>query len=424
MSKAIYWFRNDLRIEDNEPFNKAQELHEQVIPVYILDKDWLEGSQFGIEKMGAHRLRFLLESLVDLKNKLLQLGSSLHFRIGDPVEELGAIQKEFNCSKLYGQKASAHNEEKQEKQLMDLMPCSFLWGETLYHIDDLDFPVDELPEVFTQFRKAVEKKLKVRGVVETPIKLNAPEGIGTHIPSLRELDFEEPEKDDRAVLQFKGGATAGKERLEYYLWDQELLANYKQTRNGLIGGDYSSKFSPWLAHGCLSSRQIYWQVKKFEKYVKKNSSTYWLVFELIWRDYFHFVAKKYGNKLYLRQGILGEDKVEWGSDKLFHLWRDGKTKEPFVDANMREMNATGFMSNRGRQNVASYLMHTMKIDWRLGAAYFEKMLIDYDPCSNYGNWIYIAGVGNDPRGGREFNTERQKQMYDPKREYQELWAHS
>lgn len=424
MSKAIYWFRNDLRIEDNEPFNKAQELHEQVIPVYILDKDWLEGSQFGIEKMGAHRLRFLLESLVDLKNKLLQLGSSLHFRIGDPVEELGAIQKEFNCSKLYGQKASAHNEEKQEKQLMDLMPCSFLWGETLYHIDDLDFPVDELPEVFTQFRKAVEKKLKVRGVVETPIKLNAPEGIGTHIPSLRELDFEESEKDDRAVLQFKGGATAGKERLEYYLWDQELLANYKQTRNGLIGGDYSSKFSPWLAHGCLSSRQIYWQVKKFEKCVKKNSSTYWLVFELIWRDYFHFVAKKYGNKLYLRQGILGEDKVEWGSDKLFHLWRDGKTKEPFVDANMREMNATGFMSNRGRQNVASYLMHTMKIDWRLGAAYFEKMLIDYDPCSNYGNWIYIAGVGNDPRGGREFNTERQKQMYDPKGEYQELWAHS
>ncbi|NVJ46896.1 MAG: hypothetical protein HWE07_07200 [Cytophagia bacterium] len=141
------------------------------------------------------------------------------------------------------------------------------------------------------------------------------------------------------------------------------MANYKQTRNGLIGGDYSSKFSPWLAHGCLSPRQIYWQIKKFEKYVRKNSSTYWLVFELLWRDYFHFVANKYGSKIYQRRGILGEDKIEWGSEKLFHLWRDGKTGEPFVDANMREMNATGFLSNRGRQNVASYLMHQMKIDW-------------------------------------------------------------
>ena len=86
------------------------------------------------------------------------------------------------------------------------------------------------------------------------------------------------------------------------------------------------------------------------------------------------------------------------------------------------MNNTGFMSNRGRQNAASYLMHTMKIDWRLGAAYFEKMLIDYDPCSNYGNWIYIAGVGNDPRGGREFNIRKQVETYDPNGDYQKLWA--
>ena len=100
---------------------------------------------------------------------------------------------------------------------------------------------------------------------------------------------------------------------------------------------------------------------------------------MIWRDYFHFVGLKYGHKIYRRSGISGREKIAWGSDKLFDLWKDGKTKEPFVDANMREMNNTGFMSNRGRQNAASYLMHTMKIDWRLGAAYFEKMLIDYDP---------------------------------------------
>lgn len=89
---------------------------------------------------------------------------------------------------------------------------------------------------------------------------------------------------------------------------------------------------------------------------------------------------------------------------------------------MNELNRTGFMSNRGRQVVASYLIHRMRIDWRLGAAYFEKMLIDHDPASNYGNWLYIAGVGNDPRGGREFNIERQTQQYDAEGNYVKLWA--
>lgn len=423
MSRVIYWFRNDLRVEDNEGLKLAAERFDEVIPLYVLDEEWLNGTQFGIERIGVHRLKFLLESLVDLKQKLQTLGSDLHFRIGRPETIVEGLKKQFNCDRLLAQKASAHEESQQEERISQVIDSEFIWGETLFHLSDLNFPLNELPDVFTEFRKLVEKRSKVRPEIEAPLLIKSPENIGAEIPSLEGLGFEEPQTDERAVLQFKGGTMAGLERLNYYLWDTELLANYKQTRNGLIGGDYSSKFSPWLAHGCISPRQIYWQVKNFEKYVKKNSSTYWLIFELIWRDYFHFVAKKYGEKLFLRQGILGEDKIDWGSDKLFHLWRDGRTKEPFVDANMREMNATGFMSNRGRQNVASYLMHNMKIDWRLGAAYFEKMLIDYDPCSNYGNWIYIAGVGNDPRGGREFNIDRQKEMYDPLGEYQNLWSH-
>lgn len=423
MSRVIYWFRNDLRIEDNEGLKLAVERFDEVIPLYVLDEEWLNGTQFGIERIGVHRLKFLLESLVDLKQKLQTLGSELHFRIGRPEDIIEALKKQFNCDRLLAQKASAHEESQQEERISQVIDSEFIWGETLFHISDLNFHLQDLPDVFTEFRKLVEKRSKVRPEIEAPLLIKSPENMGTEIPSLEGLGFEEPQTDERAVLQFKGGTMAGLERLNYYLWDTELLANYKQTRNGLIGGDYSSKFSPWLAHGCISPRQIYWQVKNFEKYVKKNSSTYWLIFELIWRDYFHFVAKKYGEKLFLRQGILGEDKIDWGSDKLFHLWRDGRTKEPFVDANMREMNATGFMSNRGRQNVASYLMHNMRIDWRLGAVYFEKMLIDYDPCSNYGNWIYIAGVGNDPRGGREFNIDRQKEMYDPKGEYQNLWSH-
>ncbi len=422
MSRAIYWFRNDLRLEDNEVLNKAVEENPEILPVYVFDESLLRGEQWGIERMGSHRLKFLLESLADLKAHLQQLGSDLLIKVGDTVTVLNDIRRAHNCDVLYAQKASAYDEVQLEEKLSETINTKLIWGETLYDLNDLPYHLDELPDIFTQFRKSVEKKADVRKLLEAPLQIHSPQGFGSEVPSMEDLGFEPVEVDDRSVIQFLGGAKAANDRLNYYLWDKELLGNYKQTRNGLIGGDYSSKFSPWLAHGCISPRQIYWQVKKFEKYVKKNSSTYWLVFELVWRDYFHFVAKKYGNQIYQRKGILGEDKIDWGSHKLFHLWRDGKTGEPFVDANMREMNATGFMSNRGRQNVASYLMHQMKIDWRLGAAYFEKMLIDYDPCSNYGNWIYIAGVGNDPRGGREFNIERQKEMYDPKGEYQELWA--
>lgn len=146
------------------------------------------------------------------------------------------------------------------------------------------------------------------------------------------------------------------------------------------------------------------------------------MFELLWRDYFHFVTKKHGRLIYQETGITGKVKAGLASNEFFSQWAKGDTQEPFVDANMKELNATGFMSNRGRQIVASYLIYTLKADWRLGAAYFEKMLIDYDPCSNYGNWAYIAGVGNDPRGGRAFDILRQKETYDPKGSYQEFWA--
>lgn len=422
MSRAIYWFRNDLRLEDNEGLTKAASENREVLPVYVLDSRWLKGKQFGIDRTGPFRMKFLLESLKDLKSQLQSVGSDLLFLIGNPVEQITSVYRQHNCSRVYAQELSSYEEHRDELTLSSNVSVEFLWGETLYHKEDLSFTLADLPGVFTQFRKSVEKKVQIRPLVEAPLQINSPQGFGTDIPGLEELGYDCPQPDERTVLDFRGGSKTALQRLDYYLWERELLSTYKNTRNGFIGGDYSSKFSPWLAMGAISPRQIYWQVKKYEKYVKKNSSTYWLVFELLWRDYFHFVARKYGKLIFQRSGITGEEKIEWGSAQHFDLWANGQTREPLVDANMRELNATGFMSNRGRQIVASYLMHTMKIDWRLGAAYFEKMLIDYDPCSNYGNWMYIAGVGNDPRGGREFNLSHQKESYDPQGKYQELWA--
>ena len=190
----------------------------------------------------------------------------------------------------------------------------------------------------------------------------------------------------------------------------------------MIGADYSSKFSAWLAMGCISPRFIYQELKKYEHQFGANDSTYWLVFELLWRDYFRFMMKKHKVKLFQKAGIQNKESSEINSNtNQLQKWIEGKTGVDFVDANMLELKHTGFMSNRGRQNVASYLCNDLKLDWRLGAAYFEQQLIDYDVCSNWGNWAYLAGVGNDPRGNRYFNIEKQASDYDKNGDYRNLW---
>ncbi|MFB6276194.1 MAG: DASH family cryptochrome, partial [Halothece sp.] len=227
--------------------------------------------------------------------------------------------------------------------------------------------------------------------------------------------------DERGVMTFRGGETAGIERLSEYIWEEDCLKVYKQTRNGMLGANYSSKFSPWLAKGCLSPRYIYEEVQAYEQARVKNDSTYWLIFELMWRDYFRFVCLKYGNAVFYQTGLQGVN-IPWKQDwEQFQLWQEGKTGYPLVDANMREIAATGFMSNRGRQNVASFLTKNLGIDWRMGAEWFESLLIDYDVCSNWGNWNYTAGVGNDAREFRYFNIPKQSKTYDPNGNYLRHW---
>jgi deoxyribodipyrimidine photo-lyase len=241
------------------------------------------------------------------------------------------------------------------------------------------------------------------------------------LPTLKELGLENPPVDLRGTLEWKGGETAAMERLEEYFWTKDLLKTYKETRNGLIGVDYSSKFSAWLALGCISPRGILEEVKRYEKERKKNDSTYWLIFELIWRDYFKFISRKHGSRIFKIGGLKNQIDL-WKRDVAnFELWKSGQTGIPFVDANMRELKSTGFMSNRGRQIVASFLVNDLESDWTWGASYFESVLVDYDVCSNWANWMYVAGVGNDPRENRYFNILRQAKNYDKYGDYVRIW---
>jgi deoxyribodipyrimidine photo-lyase len=162
-------------------------------------------------------------------------------------------------------------------------------------------------------------------------------------------------------------------------------------------------------------------IKEYEALHGANDSTYWLIFELIWRDYFRFAMKKHKAKFFKKGGIQNRPPKTSDDKKALLNWINGNTGVDFVDANMNELRLTGFMSNRGRQNVASFLCNDLQLDWRYGAAYFEQQLIDYDVASNWGNWAYLAGVGNDPRGNRYFDIAKQSRQYDAASEYRRLW---
>jgi deoxyribodipyrimidine photo-lyase len=425
--RSLVWFRNDLRLHDHEALTAALAESSDILLLYCFDERQFGKLPSGFPKTGKFRAKFLIESVEHLRQAVRERGGELLVRMGKPEQIIADLAGALGITSVYFHQEATSEEQYVESALRQNLNALGVrtrefWGSTLYHKSDLPMSIEALPDVFTNFRKQVEKHAQVRPLFPTPTRLKHFADVEAgEVPTLQGLGLEEPQPDVRAVMTFKGGESQGLQRLHEYIWQKDLLKTYKDTRNGLIGADYSSKLSPWLANGCLSPRKVYEEVKKYEAQRIANDSTYWLIFELLWRDYFRFIALKYGNRIFHKFGIKGKPR-EWSHDReAFERWVVGKTGQPFIDANMRELAATGFMSNRGRQNVASYLVHDLNVDWRWGAEYFESVLIDYDVCSNYGNWNYVAGIGNDPREDRYFNPKRQAALYDPKAEFIKRW---
>lgn len=429
-NRIIVWFRNDLRIKDQVALHKACSSGAEVIPVYCFDPRHFETTEIGYPKTGSFRGKFLLESVADLRRNLRKIDGDLVILRGNPEVEVISFAERIKANAIFFSEEVTAEEQHVDKSLEKAawskgIATERFWQSTLYHFEDLPFPVGQVPEVFTHFRKSVEKMASVRPTYPQPNKINFPnESVlpqSGELPDLKSYGLENPEPERRSVMKFDGGESAGLKRIQSYFWEGDHLRTYKETRNGLVGANYSSKFSAWLALGCLSPRTIYEEVRQYEKERKKNQSTYWLIFELIWRDYFRFITKKHGNKVFKIEGIKNT-RDSWRRDSAdFQRWCEGQTGVPFVDANMRELKLSGFMSNRGRQNVASFLVNDLGIDWTWGASYFESQLIDYDVCSNWGNWMYVGGVGNDPRENRYFNILRQGKNYDKSGDYVRLW---
>lgn len=430
MKTSIVWFKTDLRLHDNEALVRAIEQSDEIIPVYCFDDTQFKTTKFGFKKTGNFRTQFLLESLDDLDKNLRAIGSGLIIVKGKPEYELFKLVQKYKAQKVFSKKEVAF-EEKKTQELVEIE----LWKahctletystSTLYHAQDLPFSLKDIPDVFTNFRKQIEKESNIRKVFLKPITIKSPVIEEYQLPLMQQLGLMSVNKDCRAALDFKGGETEGYKRLNHYFFETHAIKNYKETRNGMIGENYSTKFSAWLSLGCLSPREIYYELKKYEEQFFPSESTYWLEFELLWRDYFRFMMKKYSNRFFQQAGIKAKtDNLHNHNPELLLKWISGETGVGFIDANMIELKLTGYMSNRGRQNVASYLCNNLRLDWRYGAAYFEQQLIDYDVCSNWGNWAYLAGVGNDPRGSRIFNIEKQANDYDKLNQYRNLWLNN
>lgn len=419
--RGLYCFSQDLRLQDNPALNNLISQTDEILFIYILDLQGFRQNKNGFASLGGQRWRFLKESLLALKASLQRYGHDLHLLSGNRYHVLSELCQQYQISTLAGSYNSGLDEYHNWQQLQQVPDISvpIVHQNALWTKEQLPDHLLKLPRQFTPFRRQME-------ALTVPAPVTLKEGL-QHIRPLPPPDHslhcsswpDSPAPHGHAP--FIGGEDQGWQQLHHYFWQTRQLSDYKQTRNELDGWQNSSRLSPWLALGCLSPRQIWSDIEQYETQICCNESTGWLKQELLWREFFYWSAHRLGADLYRSGGERHKNLLTSFYPQRFRSWQEGSTPYPLVNACMKQLNSTGFLSNRGRQIAASALVNELAVSWHYGAAYFESQLLDYDPGSNYGNWQYIAGVGADPRGGRHFNLERQRATYDPDNHFIRKW---
>ena len=413
---GLLWFNNDLRISDNATLLRVAQDVDQLICLALVPAHTSAYDRFKPFSLSSHRRQFLNDSLADLDRNLNALGQQLIISQQSIEEIISELITQYNITHVYCSHIDGVYEQKQWQSLTQHYPMigfHQVANNRLFEPTQLPFSIVELPNSFSKFRRKVE-------TIQIVNALSAPQSLPPSPALKTDRGSHKIHVHKHSQGLFKGGESSAQQHLKDY-FIRGLASTYKETRNGLDGMDYSTKFSPWLANGCLSPRQVLTELRRFEQQVECNQSTYWIYFELLWREYFKCYADKYGQRIYAFSGINNVRPTTSFYPQRFKKWCNGNTPYPIVNACMNQLNSTGYMSNRGRQLVSSCLVHELNLDWRYGASYMEQQLIDYDMTSNWGNWQYLAGVGVDPRGHRRFDLEKQTQIYDPKRDFIRRW---
>ncbi|KAL5795622.1 hypothetical protein ACOSQ2_000442 [Xanthoceras sorbifolium] len=320
---SVVWFRNDLRVHDNECLNSANNESMSVLPVYCFDPRDYGKSSSGFDKTGPYRASFLIESVSDLRKNLQARGSDLVVRVGKPESVLVELAKAIGADAVYAHREVSHDEVKSEEKIEAAMKeegveLKYFWGSTLYHLDDLPFKLEEMPTNYGGFREKVQG-LEVRKTVAVLDQLKGMPSRGDvepgDIPSLLDLGLNPsatmPQDGKSAANSMVGGETEALQRLKKFAAEcqaQPPKGTKEGSQDSIYGANFSCKISPWLAMGCLSPRSMFDEIKKTATRTISASSHHnnggsgspdtgmnWLMFELLWRDFFRFITKKYSS---------------------------------------------------------------------------------------------------------------------------------
>lgn len=431
---TVVWFRHDLRVQDQPLLHRAAALDKPVLPLYVLPEHWTRPGPEGFDRLGSAKSVFLQECLADLSASLDSLGLILTTAVASPPALLGYWHQGTSL-----QVVTAQADAPEEQQDIDSLRAA---GITVYEVETRTLLSssalpweDSFPATFSRFRKRVERHggPQVATTEGDPPLLSAaaplplPEWAGSVVAALgaRRAEWQ---RDPEDYFSLPGGEQAARQWLHHYLFTDRLIRHYKATRNQLIGTGYSSRLSAALAWGCLSVRHVWHAIFEYEQLFGGDQNSYWLRFELLWREFFHWSQREYGVAIFRDTGLQLFDSIPLPGHRrnadavrYWQAWCTAETGLPFIDANLKELLATGYLSNRGRQNLASFLVHDLGLDWRCGARWFEHHLVDHDVASNWGNWAYIAGVGHDAQGGRRFSPTRQWWRHDPDANFVRYW---
>ena len=421
---GLYWFTNDLRLHDQPALFHASNVADELICFSVTGLAWSQLDGEMNDELSEPRRRFLKESLADLASQLAVLNQQLWVSKGDCLKSLTEIIETQAVTDVFRSEHVGWYENQCWEQLQVQFPqlqLHTIATHTLFDQDNLPFTVSGMPTGFNGVRRKLEKS-KAHQPIEVLTQLPPmPENIGL-LSSALNLDVDVNNASVTSVYknEFAGGESVGLAHLAAYL-KSGCASSYKQTRNALDGWQTSCKFSPWLALGCLSVRTVIADLKAYEAEHGANDSTYWIYVELLWREYFQWYGHRHGKKLYSQGGQADKLLPNRHNVNRIQQWIMGETDFPLVNACMTELRLTGFLSNRGRQIVASCLVNELEQDWRFGAAYFEQALIDFDLATNWGNWQYIAGAGPANVAKKHFNLDKQAMQFDSKHTYTNKW---
>lgn len=406
MSRQLILLNDCLRLHDNPLLNEPT-AGDTAFAVIVLNKSQLVRASTRRQSLHAALLHDFAEQLAARK-------IPLHCYIADPWPQLQQLIQNWQIDTLVASTPCGIDEVRLLQKLATLCRVKQIDCNSLL-ADELSPDYAKFPKSCSQFRSQREPELMVSAVVDDNCHHAAFSGTG-HMPT-----FIDPLVDQasNSLSTFSLFTSEGASKHWQNYLKSTAFSQYLQTRNQLFGDDYASFLSTALSFGTISVRQCWQDLQQGPQ----HPSAVWLKQELFWREYFRHYFRVYGDACFRADGLgrrqpLPKAENPSVSKENYLNWQQGKTGVPFIDANMRLLATTGLMSNRGRQNVASYLVFELGVDWRLGAEYFEQQLLDYDVASNWGNWAYIAGAGEGP--ARHFNIMKQAMQYDSNAEFVEF----